>query len=219
MTDEAPQELSPADLGRSYHQLLEQHSWDVDEPAEPLAPQSEPPTATAPPPPLRILEALFFVGGAPLTVERATQIIRGLTAEQFSQHVDTLNQHYRRQGRPYAIREEGNGWVLALRPRYAGVGEKLYGGPREARLSTAVLDVLALVAYRQPVTKQEIDSLRGAESGTMLRQLIRRGLIAVAQRGEASKKEVAYGTTPRFLEFFGLGSLEDLPQTQDLQQL
>jgi segregation and condensation protein B len=108
---------------------------------------------------------------------------------------------------------------LALRPRYQPVMEKLYGTMREARLSQAAVDVLALVAYRQPATKQEIDSLRGADCGGLLRQLVRRGLIAIVQRGEASQRQVSYGTTPRFLEMFQLKSLDDLPQTQDLQRL
>jgi segregation and condensation protein B len=97
--------------------------------------------------------------------------------------------------------------------------EKLYGGQREARLSTAAIDVLALVAYRQPATKAEIDSLRGADSAGLLRQLVRRGLIQVVYRADAAQREVSYGTTPRFLEWFGLQSLDDLPRTQDLQQL
>jgi segregation and condensation protein B len=79
--------------------------------------------------------------------------------------------------------------------------------------------VLALVAYRQPATKQEVETLRGADSGALLRQLVRRGLVAVLQRADADRREVAYGTTPRFLELFGLRSLDDLPQTQDLQKL
>ena len=78
---------------------------------------------------------------------------------------------------------------------------------------------MSLVAYRQPVTKQEIDSLRGAESGSLLRQLVRRGLIAVVQRADAQQRQVSYGTTQRFLDLFQLRSLDDLPQTQDLQRL
>jgi segregation and condensation protein B len=177
------------------------------------------PTDTAPPSPVRIIEALLFIGGAPLTALRAGDVIRGLTPEQFGQAIDELTTTYRRQGRPYAVQPRGPGFVLALRPRYQNVVEKLHGGVREARLSTAAVDVLALVAYRQPVTKAEIDSLRGAESGALLRQLVRRGLIQVAYRGEASHKEVSYGTTARFLELFGLQNLDDLPRTRDLQQL
>ncbi len=168
---------------------------------------------------MRIVEALLFVGGAPLTAIRAAEIVRGLTPEQFTEAVATLNSDYRRQGRPYTIQAQGQGHVLTLRPRFRGVLSKLYGTTREARLSPAAIDVLALVAYRQPATKQEIDSLRGVESGSLLRQLVRRGLIVVAQRGDATQREVAYGTTARFLKLFGLTSLDDLPRTQDLQQL
>jgi segregation and condensation protein B len=196
-----------AELGRSYRQATGQE------------PRGEESAAEAPPSPLRIVEALLFVGGIPLTAARVGEIVRGLTAEQFAQTVDTLNQHYRRDGRPYAVVPQGPGFVLTLKPRYRGVLEKLYGTAREARLSTAAVDVLALVAYRQPATKAEIDSLRGAESGALLRQLVRRGLIAVVRRADAEQRDVAYGTTSRFLELFGLSSLEDLPRTQDLQQL
>jgi segregation and condensation protein B len=168
---------------------------------------------------VRILEALLFVGGAPLTVERARGAVRGLTPEQFSQAVDELNRAYRHSGRPYAIQAQGHGYIMVLRPRFRSVAERLYGPAREARLSPAAIDVLALAAYRQPVTKQEIDSIRGVESGSILRQLVRRGLVVVVQRGEAGRREVSYGTTPRFLELFKLSSLDDLPQTQDLQRL
>ncbi|MBL8797269.1 MAG: SMC-Scp complex subunit ScpB [Planctomycetia bacterium] len=216
MTDEAP----------------EPTLWQVDAAEEPAAPEPEPevaspaptiaPAAAAPavpPPPKRIVEALLFVGGAPLTAERAAEAVRGLTPEQLQEAIADLNRDYREQGRPYAIVPKEHGWVLTLRPRYRPVIDRLYGSNREARLSQQVIDVLALVAYRQPATRQEIDTFRGAESGSLLRQLVRRGLIAVVQRGDASQREVAYGTTQRFLDLFNLRSLEDLPQTQDLQRL
>jgi segregation and condensation protein B len=158
----------------------------------------------------------LFVGGAPLTSARACQVIRGLTAEQFNDLIDDLNRTYRRQNRPYSIQPRQQGYVLALKSQFRAVMEKVFGGVREARLSTQAIDVLALVAYRQPATKVEIDSLRGAESASLLRQLVRRGLIQVMYRAEAERKEVSYGTTARFLEMFGLQSLDDLPKTQEL---
>jgi segregation and condensation protein B len=176
-------------------------------------------TESTPPPPKRVLEAFLFIGGAPLTAERAAQAIRGLSEAQFLEAIAELNHEYRQQGRPYGIQAREQGHVLVLRPRFRPVLEKLYGGTREARLSTAAVDVLALVAYRQPATKQEIDNLRGFDSGSLLRQLVRRGLITIVHRAEADRREVAYGTTPRFLQLFGLRSLDDLPQTQDLQRL
>ena len=175
--------------------------------------------AAIPPSVQGIIEALLFVGGPPLTAARAGQAIRGLNEEQFLQVISDLNRNYRRQGRPYAIHLREAGYVLELRPRFRGVLEKLYGTAREARLSPAAIDVLALVAYRQPASRQEIENIRGVESSGVLRQLVRRGLVTVVHRGEATHREVSYGTTPRFLELFGLRSLDDLPQTQDLQKL
>jgi segregation and condensation protein B len=217
----APAPASATDLGRSYAGLLDGASWDVDVPPtrEPPAAPTPPPAPSAPPSPLRIIEALLFVGGAPLTAARACETVRGLTPVQFQQVIDALNRSYRQQGRPYWIQVQGPGYVLALRSRYRPVLARLYGPTREARLSTVAVDVLALVAYRQPATKQEIDSLRGADSGALLRQLVRHGLIAVVSRGEAGQREVAYGTTQRFLDLFQLTSLDDLPQTQDPQRL
>jgi segregation and condensation protein B len=215
-----PESPSPEDLGRSYGDLLAQQPWEVDAgEVVPPAPASAPAAAPVPPSLQRIVEALLFVGGPPLTAVRAGAAIRGLTPAQFVQAIDALNLDYRRQGRPYLIRAQDQGYVLTLRPRFRPVLDKLYGATRAARLSGAAIDVLALVAYRQPATKQEIDSLRGYDSGALLRQLVRRGLIAIVQRGEAGQREVSYGTTPRFLELFGLTSLDDLPQTQDLQKL
>jgi segregation and condensation protein B len=194
-------------------------AWAVDAVEEAPAAQPAAPADAVPPPPERIIEAFLFVGGAPLTAERAVEAIRGLTAAQFQEAIAALNQAYRTQGRPYLIQAKEHGHQLALRPEFRAVIEKLYHTTREARLSQAAIDVLSLVAYRQPVTRQEVESIRGAESATVLRQLVRRGLIAIVGHGQASQREVLYGTTPRFLELFGLRGLDDLPQTQDLQRL
>ena len=225
-----PSPLTPLPEGESgesretsfpYSGLLNGQQWEVDC-AELLELPGSPPSSSAtsePPPVRRILEALLFVGGPPLTLARAIEAINGLTVAQFTQAIDSLNRDYRSQGRPYSIRAQDQGYSLVLKRNFQPVVDKLYGATREARLSPAALDVLSLVAYRQPASKQEIDSLRGADSGALLRQLVRRGLIAVVHRAEVSRREVAYGTTGRFLELFGLKSIDDLPQTQDLQQL
>jgi segregation and condensation protein B len=173
------------------------------------------------PPPLeRIVEALLFVGGAPLSVVRACETVRGLTSVQFSESIASLNREYRQQGRPYRIALRDKGYELVLRPAFRTVRERLSGrgagAAREAKLSQPAQDTLALVAYRQPVTRQEVDCLRGADSLALLRQLVRLGLVSV-QSGTAG--EVCYSTTMRFLTMFGLRSLDDLPRTQDLQRM
>jgi segregation and condensation protein B len=151
-------------------------------------------------------------------VPRACEAVRGLTPEQISQAIATLNHDYHTQGRPYRVQTREEGYELILKPGFRQVRERLQGSQREARLSAPVLDVLAAVAYRQPVTRAEVDSLRGADSMAQLRQLVRLGLIAV-QRAAPGEKDLAYGTTARFLRLFGLQSLDDLPRTEDLQRM
>jgi segregation and condensation protein B len=208
------------DLGRTYAAVLGKSARpDGAVPAPVVAAAPAEPAEETPPDPLRIIEALLFVAGQPLRAERVCEIIRGLTHEKFIEAVDTLNHDYRRQNRPYTILAQEQGYLLTLRARFHEVPEKVYGGPREARLSTAVIDVLALVAYRQPVTKLQIDALRGGESGPLLRQLVRRGLIQVVYPNAENRRDITYTTSERFLQMFGLESVEDLPRTQDPQQM
>jgi segregation and condensation protein B len=217
-------------LGESYAALLGASDWHVDEIPE-AAPIEEPPAGvsttlshrptspplaepvnepTVPPSPIQIVEALLFVGGPPLTADDAAEAIRGLSAEQLRGCIEVLNRVYRAQNRPYAVVHGPTGFVLRVDRRYAAIRERLYGGPREARLNQPALDVLSLVAYRQPVPKSEIDAARGADSGSVLRQLVRLGLVAITEVGDSN--ETAYETTPRFLEVFRLRDLDDLPE-------
>jgi segregation and condensation protein B len=174
-------------------------------------------SAASPPPLLRIIEAMLFAAAQPLTAEAAGGAIQDLSPADFRAAVEELARIYRRQNRPYAIQATAGGYVLALRPRFRDVQDRLQGSPREARLSRAALDVLALVAFRQPTSRSEIDSQRGADSAAYLRHLVRLGLV-VAEPPAAGQTEPTYGTTPRFLELFGLQSLDDLPQTMELHE-
>lgn len=158
---------------------------------------------------------MLFVGGPPLTAAKACSAVRGLTPDRFRELADELARKYRSQNRPYAVQPRDDGYVLALKPQFRGVWERLLGGPREARLGAPAVEVLSLIAYRQPLAKADVDALRGADSGSVLRQLVRLGLIAVAARGTADDPAVRYATTPRFLSLFGLGSLDDLPRLGD----
>jgi segregation and condensation protein B len=175
--------------------------------------------ADVPPTPEQLIEAMLFVGGHPLTAETAISAIRGLTQERFLVAIDVLTRRYRQQRRPYAVVPGGEGFVLAMLPMYRGLRESLFGGPRETRLSQPALDVLSVVAYRQPVGKAEVDAIRGTDSGSILRQLVRLGLVAVQHRAESGSREVRYGTTPRFLHVFGLASLDELPRLGDTSQV
>jgi len=193
----------------------------------PLPPISTPPSALRPPPsaeetppsPEQIIEAMLFVGGHPLTADAVCSAVRGVTLEGFTTAIDSLTRRYRQQRRPYSILPRDNGFVLAILPTYRKLRERLFGGPREARLNQPSLDVLSVVAYRQPIGKAEVDTIRGTDSGSILRQLVRLGLVAVQHRAEAGIREVRYGTTPRFLKVFGLNSLDELPRLGDTSQV
>jgi len=224
---------APEALRDSYRRLLEGQPWELDvaaTAAESGAPPGPvlPPSAAeksahssspSPPPLERIVEALLFVEAAPLNEERAVQAIRGLTPDQLQEAVHSLNQRYRAQNRPYAILREEDGYRLLLRPRHRWVVDKLYGRTRLAHLSVPALEVLSVVAYRQPVKRTEVENLRGRDCGALLRQLVRRGLIALLPSAEGDGADPVYGTTPRFLELFGLNDLSELPETDDLQRL
>lgn len=176
------------------------------------------PVEETPPSAVRIVEAMLFAGGPPLTPAAACGAVRGLTPDDFRAAVEALNRRYRGQNRPYSAVPRDGGFVLAVRPGFRGVKDRLFGGPRETRLTQPALDVLSLVAYRQPVAKADVDALRGADSAGVLRQLVRLGLIAVTRRA-AGETPAGYGTTPRFLELFGLHAIEDLPRLGDSVQM
>jgi segregation and condensation protein B len=146
-------------------------------------------------------------------------MIRDLSARHFIEIIEALNRQYRAQNRPYFVQAVGDGYALTLHAEFQSIADKLLGDARQVRLSLAAIDALAIVAYRQPVSKLEVDSIRGVESGGLLRLLVRRGLITAIQRHASRQRSVCYITTDRFLEMFGLAGLEDLPQTRDLQAL
>lgn len=171
-----------------------------------------------PPPIEKVVEAMFFVGGQPLTSQKACEILRGLDLKEFVVIIGGLNRKYKLENRPYRIQPKGNGYEMTILPKYRIIADKLYGMLKEARLSPQALDTLALVAYKQPVCRQEIDTLRGNDTAAIIRQLVRLGLISV-QRGQSDAREITYGTTKKFLELFRLKSLDDLPRHQEMEEL
>jgi segregation and condensation protein B len=168
---------------------------------------------------LQLVEALLFSGGTTVTVQQLAQLT-GLDEDQIIQTIAQLNQQYFRQGRPYEIRRSQATYQMLLRPSFAAVVRRLRGRSHEVRLSVAAIEVLSLVAYKQPVTLQSIDAIRGVDSGPIVRQLLRRNLIEPAEPPTASSgvRSAVFRTTKRFLQLFHLNTLEDLPRVQDLEK-
>jgi segregation and condensation protein B len=163
----------------------------------------------------QVLEALLFVGGAALSPRRLADVINA-SVEEVQNRVDALNDRYRLELRPYFVELEDGHYRLALHEEFEPVRSRVHGqGPRDVKLAPDALEVLALVAYQQPLSKEELDASGKPEADSIIRQLIRRDLVSIS-RGEDGKS-IRYSTSPRFLELFGLRSLNDLPRAEDLR--
>ena len=170
--------------------------------------------------PLGILEAMLFVGdrdNRPLTAERAAELMRGVEPDEIAVLIGELNQRYSQSGCPYFVAEDSDGYRITLRKPFHPLREQFYGRLRQARLSQAAIDVLAIVAYQQPLSAEQIGAVRGKPSGPVLTQLVHRGLLRI-ERLPGKKRTVQYFTTDRFLQLFGLQTLADLPQSEELER-
>jgi segregation and condensation protein B len=188
-------------------------------PAAPTATSSlaSVPAAVLPPTPRQIIEACLFVGGPPLTAKRLATVLKGeFQADFVDQAIDQLNHLYAAENRPYEIQMVEGGYRLTLREEFERIRHKVYGmGPKEVRLSQEALEVLAVVAYYQPITQAKVEELGKPGCGPVLRQLVRRELLAIERDPKASK-EVNYKTTARFLSLFAISSLDELPRPEQV---
>jgi segregation and condensation protein B len=171
---------------------------------------------TCPISPQTIFEAMLFVGNRdrePLRAQQVAELMRGVEPGEVAGLVEGLNRRYAAAGAPYRVMSEGAGYRLTLSKEFNSLRNQFYGRVRETKLSQAAVDVLAVVAY-QPVTAEAVSQMRGKPASRLLAQLVRRGLLRV-ERPEKSGP-ACYFTAPRFLELFGLESLEDLPRSEDV---
>lgn len=167
--------------------------------------------------PRSILEAMLFVGhpdNTPLTSEKVASYMRGVRPQEVDELVKELNTGYEDDGSPYRIESVDAGYRMALLDEFSSLRDKFYGRNKMAKLSQASIDVLAIVAYKQPLTRDDVDSLRGKPSGTILTQLVRRRLLRM-ERPDEKPRTPRYHTTDRFLELCGLESIRDLPESLD----
>lgn len=196
-------------------------SSDVTEaaPAAPVPEPTEPPPVDAAVTPRSILEAILFVGhptGESLTSERISALMRGVRPAEIDDLVQELNAEYAAASAPYLIASVDVGYQMQLRAEFAGTRAAFDGRIREARLSQAAIEVLAIVGYQQPVAADQIDRLRGKPSGAILSQLVRRDLLKFER--PAATKIAAYSTTERFLSLFGIDDLNQLPRSHDFDR-
>jgi segregation and condensation protein B len=160
--------------------------------------------------------ALLFAASEPLGLDRLAKLCDEPASERVRAALERLALRLDRSGLPIVLKPIALGWRLLSDPALGDVVVRLSQSPRPDRISAAALETLAIVAYRQPVTKAEVDAIRGVQSGPMLRTLVDRGLARVTGRADQPGSPLQYGTTKEFLDRFGLASLEDLPRDGEL---
>jgi len=166
-----------------------------------------------------IIEAVLFVGNRenhPLCADQIIEKLRNVSVEEVDQTVAHLNEQYQERNCPYTIISERGGYRMVLRSEFEPVRANFYGKVRETRLSQQAIDTLAVVAYRQPITAEEIQSIRHQPCVSVLNHLVRRNLLKISREVQDKKRIVRYHTTSRFLELFQIGSLDDIPRADEL---
>jgi segregation and condensation protein B len=141
---------------------------------------------------------------------------REITPELVIGLIDEINEELVSTNRPFRIVNIAGGWQYATRSEYGELVAKLVKSKHKRRLSQKTLETLAIIAYKQPISKPEIDQIRGVHSGELVNSLLDRGLVKIIGRSEALGKPLLYGTTDEFLKTFGINTLEDLPKLRDL---
>lgn len=166
------------------------------------------------PEPQRIVEALLFSSADPLPIEKLKEVSGAPSAKAVREALARIAADCDTQDRPYFLEEVAGGWRFATRAAYAPWLAHLVK-ERQGRLSTAALETLAIVAYKQPISRAEIEAIRGVAVGPILQTLLERDLIRISGKSEALGHPLLYSTTKQFLMAFGLKSLEDLPSLRE----
>jgi segregation and condensation protein B len=169
-------------------------------------------------PKLARVEAVLFAAGEPLSTRRIADAANLADGAEARVLVQQLKGYYEADASAFTVESLAGGWQLCTRPQYATWLEKLHPTRHPTRLSQPALETLAVVAYRQPILRADVESIRGVSCGEMLRQLIDRGLVRIVGHHDSLGRPLLYGTTRKFLEVFGLADLADLPIAEQLRQ-
>jgi segregation and condensation protein B len=174
-------------------------------------------TADAMPLP-QVLEAILFSTDVPLSAGKLAEIVGLDSTKPVKLTLEALNRSYDERQAAYRIEERAGGYQLLTLPQYAQYIERLVRKKDEGRLTPASLETMAIVAYKQPITRAGIESIRGVACGEVLRSLMEHNLVKIVGRAEEIGRPMLYGTTRYFLEVFGLANLKDLPKSDALKE-
>ena len=165
------------------------------------------------------IEALLFTTDQPLSTARLMEVLPGTSREEIQAAIDTLTERYDDPERAFHITRIAGGFQFLTKEEHAPLVRRLFRGKRRVRLTKAALETLAIISYKQPTTRPEIDAIRGVSSGGVLETLMERDLARIAGRAEGVGRPLLYATTPTFLQYLGLNNLKDLPSLSELEAM
>jgi segregation and condensation protein B len=177
----------------------------------------------------RVIEALLFSAQKPLSIREIATAIRSAEGEgtrnefarvreaELAAALEQLKIDYVQQQRAFQLIEKAEGWQLATDPKFGQWVRQLFPAPKPARLSAPALETLAIIAYRQPITRADVEAVRGVNIDGVLQTLMERGLVKIAGRAEIPGRPLLYETTQFFLDHFGLRNLDELPNVEELR--
>jgi len=173
-----------------------------------------------------IIESLIFAADEPISASEISKAIKDIdgedidiTTKDVDETVKQLNERYRTMDSSYEIVKIANGYSYATKPEFSKYLGYLSTEKSKRRLSQAALETLAIIAYKQPITKPEIETLRGVNSDYMINTLLEKNLITIKGRAETIGRPLLYSTTEEFLKYFGLNNLEDLPRPREIEEI
>jgi segregation and condensation protein B len=163
---------------------------------------------------LLALEALLFSTHHPLTAGRLGELLELESTSAVRRAIKQLNEVYEQSGRCFRIEQVAGGYQMLTLPDFGALIKKLVQKESDAKLSKSAMETLAIIAYKQPILRVDIEGIRGVACGETIRSLMERHLVKIAGRAEEPGRPILYGTTKRFLEIFGLNTLDDLPKSE-----
>ena len=181
---------------------------------------------------LRVVESLLFSAQKPLSIHELAAAVKGASAEdelspneferateaEIAAAIEQLKIEYVQEHRAFQIIEKAEGWQLATDPAFAPWVRQLFPAPKPARLTAPALETLSIIAYRQPITRADVEAVRGVNIDGVLQTLMERGLVKIAGRAEVPGRPLLYETTQFFLDHFGLRTLDELPNAEELRK-
>ena len=165
-----------------------------------------------------VVEAVLFASDEPLNAARLVNIVEAGSMKQIHQCIKNLNRRYKEGKFSFRIEKIAGGYQMLTLPGYNLWLQKLLRVRSDNKLTAAAMETLAIIAYKQPVIRADVESIRGVASGEMIRSLMYKGMVKIVGRAEVLGRPMLYGTTKKFLETFGLNTLKDLPKIEELKK-